>query len=78
MVVSPRGIMQNAVDLLLQYVPPVPTSSLKLNSDVDVDEPQVVGMVMIGVGDGFDVPDTRGAHSQIGVREAMGRMKTGY
>ena len=46
---------------------------MKLNSDTGVDEPQVVGMVMIGVGDGFDVPDTRGAHSQIGVREAMGR-----
>ena len=52
-----------------QYVPPVPTSGSKLNSVVEVDESQV-GMVMIGVGDGFEVPDT---HARIEVWLAMAR-----
>ena len=38
-----------------QYVPVVPSSASKLKSVTGVDESQVVGMVMSGVGDGFDV-----------------------
>ena len=47
----------------------MPTSGSKLNSVVEVDESQV-GMVMIGVGDGFEVPDT---HARIEVWLAMAR-----